>query len=94
MSDKSTDLLDQALDVLQAEINYIKEEAKKEALRDGRARVLAEYIRTLVSVSKDNTAKAEKEEEDLKKLSDDELIAQAEAAMKSIKKDKGVKNGK
>ena len=86
MEEKPNELIAEAMGLIEKDLNHLKSEVKTGALRDGRAKVLAEYMRTLVSVSKDLRQSKEKEEDDLSKLSDEELLEKAKQAMKGLDK--------
>lgn len=81
MSKDTKELISQGLEIISLEISKIAKASQAEDHLDpSQARILTEYVKTLVSVDK-NTNKPEEEEP----LSDEELLEKAKEAINKLK---------
>ena len=85
-------MMDDALQTLSAEIVRFRNKSVRErtALTPNEARVLQGYIKSLVDLSKESRER--EDDNDLSKLSDDELLALVEG-LRAKKEREGQKNG-
>ena len=79
-------LIDVSLGIIQSEIGKLKAVSSESQLDSSQARILTDYVKTLVVVDKNN--KDNPADSDVDEMSEEELLALATEAIKVVKKDK------